>query len=115
MAQEQSEDIIPPQIFEQLENLEDAINEEISGAIHEFHAANGAVVINPITRKHSLNILRLLKPYLVVNKQAIDQAVAEARIDQIQQDFLCYSMNLDVDESELIAIRDQQLHEQEKS
>lgn len=39
----------------------------------------------------------------------------EARQEQINDDFLCYSTNLDVDESELIELRDHQLHELDRS
>lgn len=36
----------------------------------------------------------------------VEQRCIEARKDQIEVDFLAYNVNLDVDESELIAIRD---------
>lgn len=39
--------------------------------------------------------------------------IANARKDQVHDDFLCYSINLDVDESTLIELRDHQLHELE--
>lgn len=40
--------------------LEDAINEEVSLAIHKFHAASGAVVINSFTRNATKNIMQLV-------------------------------------------------------
>jgi len=43
---------------------------------------------------------------LTLIKSDRERAVREARINQIQVDFLKYSVCTDVDESELIAIRD---------
>ncbi len=63
--------------------LEDSINEEVSLAVHKFHAASGAVVINQFTRDATAAIMQLILQDRQATRKAVVGEIVEDCINEI--------------------------------